>query len=89
MFRTLTTSLGLVFLVSSFAVAGQNAPSTTNAPKPQQPVTAAKAQSTIQSKSTQPQSQSKTKKHRKHHKASANQAHKAPASTTTKKPTKQ
>jgi hypothetical protein len=89
MFRQITTALGIVFLASSFAVAGQNTASTSNAPKPQQPVTTPKAESTVQRNSTQATLQRKTKKHRKHHKVSSNQTQKAPSSPTTTKTTKQ
>jgi hypothetical protein len=60
MLRTLTTTAGLVLLVSSFAVAGQTPAKPSEPPK----VTTPSQQQTAQPKSA-------TKKHHKHHKKPA------------------
>jgi hypothetical protein len=77
MFRKLTTSLGMVLLASSFAVAGQNGASTPNTATQPQQAPATKSPSAVQGQQAPAVSQQKSKKHHKRH-------HKTNQTTTTK-----
>ena len=67
MFRTLTTSLGMILLASSFGAAGQDRASTSNTATQSQQTTATKPSSAGQGKQTPANSQRKSRKHHKRH----------------------
>jgi hypothetical protein len=90
MLRKFTTAFGIVLLSSSFALAGQAAPSTKST-QPAKPAAAqttnkpAEAQTTNKQGSQTASGQSTTKKHRRHHKknaASKKAAPNAPSATS-------
>lgn len=69
MFRTLTTSLGMMLLASSFAVAGQRPASAPNAAKSSAQATAVKSQSSVHRKQMQTNGRRTSRKHPTRHRA--------------------